>query len=1072
MMSPSRWSIAPMRQAAKWLGLVALTTVLVPFAGNPGFFKETRVLMPAALAQSTEARKAEADRLLDQGVEQYNVSQFREALQSWEQALAIYRDIQDRGGEGAALGNLGNAYDSLGDYHQAIDFQEQALTIFREIGDRSGEGSALGNLGATYNSLGDYRQAIDFHEQSLAIAREIDNRGGEGAALGNLGNAYLSLGDYRQAIDFHEQALTTFRELGDRGGEGTALGSLGNAYLSLGDYRQAIDFHEQRLVIARELGDRGGEGGALGNLGLAYDSLGDYRQAIDFQDQALTIFREIGDRGGEGGALANLGNAYDSLGNYRQAIDFHEQALTIFREIGDRRGEGSALGNLGATYNSLGDYRRAIDFYEQHLVIAREIGDRGGEGNALGNLGNAYDSLGDYRQAIDFQEQRLAIAREIGDRRGEGGALGNLGVVYDSLGDYRQAIDFQEQSLVIAREIGDRGGEGKALGNLGNAYRNLGDYRQAIDFYEQSLAIAREIGDRRGEGAALGSLGNAYRNLGDYRQAIDFQEQHLVIARELGDRRGEGAALANLGVVYGSLGDYRQAIDFYEQHLAIAREIGDRSSEGSALNNLGFAYLKTEQFALAETALAEALDVWDALRDSDLPDANKISLFEIQRVSFLSLQRALVAQNKVGPALEVAERGRGRAFAELLSQRLSSEEVVLDAAPPQLGDIKALAQEQQTTLITYSVIRFTDEEDDDVLHIWVVSPTGDLTFRRQPLDDVDLASLVTTARQSLGVRGDRFATAIVELTPDALARQQAETEANLRQLYDVLIAPITDLLPADTTQPVVFMPQDELFLVPFAALKAPDGQYLIENHTILTSPSIQVFGLATEANSRPNGGSSATHNPLIVGNPTMPTVTFLSEGGSFQDVQLSPLPGAQREAVAISGFLQTPALLGSEATKTAVQQRMAGADVIHLATHGLLEYGDPQQTGTRGLPGAIALAPGSGEDGLLTAAEILQMDLRADLAVLSACDTGRGRITGDGVIGLSRAFVAAGVPSIIVSLWAVDDQATADLMVAFYDNWQQSGDKAQALRQAMLTTMEQHPDPRLWSAFTLIGSPN
>ena len=161
---------------------------------------------------------------------------------------------------------------------------------------------------------------------------------------------------------------------------------------------------------------------------------------------------------------------------------------------------------------------------------------------------------------------------------------------------------------------------------------------------------------------------------------------------------------------------------------------------------------------------------------------------------------------------------------------------------------------------------------------------------------------------------------------------------------------------------------------------------------------------------------------------------------------------------------------------------MANAHIIHLATHGLLEYGDPTQTGNRDVPGAIALAPDSESDntddtsnGLLTSAEILSMDLQADLVVLSACDTGRGDITGDGVIGLSRSLVTAGVPNVIVSLWAVDDIATADLMREFYRLWQAPDnpmDKAQALRQAMLTTMKQHPDPRLWSAFTLIGNAN
>jgi CHAT domain-containing protein len=153
-----------------------------------------------------------------------------------------------------------------------------------------------------------------------------------------------------------------------------------------------------------------------------------------------------------------------------------------------------------------------------------------------------------------------------------------------------------------------------------------------------------------------------------------------------------------------------------------------------------------------------------------------------------------------------------------------------------------------------------------------------------------------------------------------------------------------------------------------------------------------------------------------------------------------------------------------------VKQQIASADLIHLATHGLLEYGDPRQTGSRDTPGAIALAPGNGEDGLLTSTEILQMELQADLVVLSACDTGRGRITGDGVIGLSRSFIAAGVPSVIVSLWAVPDAPTAELMTEFYDQLAQGQTKAQALRQAMLITMQTRPDPKDWAAFTLIGN--
>ncbi|MBR8832903.1 MAG: CHAT domain-containing protein [Stigonema ocellatum SAG 48.90 = DSM 106950] len=208
---------------------------------------------------------------------------------------------------------------------------------------------------------------------------------------------------------------------------------------------------------------------------------------------------------------------------------------------------------------------------------------------------------------------------------------------------------------------------------------------------------------------------------------------------------------------------------------------------------------------------------------------------------------------------------------------------------------------------------------------------------------------------------------------------------------------------------------------------------------------------------------------MVVGNPTMPSVPPKT-GEKAQ--QLPPLPGAEKEAIAIAPLLNTKAIIGSQGRKAAIVQKMPSARIIHLATHGILDD-------YRGLGSAIALAPDPSPpsplkpgqiNGLLTAEEILDMKLQADLVVLSACDTGRGRITGDGVIGLSRSLISAGVPSVMVSLWSVPDAPTAALMTQFYTNLQHHHlDKAQALRNSMLTTMKTHPNPKDWAAFTLIG---
>ncbi|WP_309143382.1 CHAT domain-containing protein [Nostoc favosum] len=277
--------------------------------------------------------------------------------------------------------------------------------------------------------------------------------------------------------------------------------------------------------------------------------------------------------------------------------------------------------------------------------------------------------------------------------------------------------------------------------------------------------------------------------------------------------------------------------------------------------------------------------------------------------------------------------------------------------------------------------------------------------------------------------------------------EQGRLSQILQQLHQVLIQPIADLLPTEDTAKVIFMPQGSLFLIPFPALKDYSNKYLIEKHTILTAPSIQVLELTRQQQATVQ--QAALQEVLVLGNPTMP-------------LHLRPLPGAEEEAIAIANLLQTQAITGGDGTKERIVNKMLQAKIIHLATHGLLDN-------DRGLGSAIALAPSDNDNGLLTAEEILDLNLKAELVVLSACDTGRGRLTGDGVIGLSRSFISAGVPSVLVSLWAIPDAPTASLMTEFYRTWQQQPDKAVALRQAMLVTMQQHPNPRDWAAFIIIG---
>ncbi|MBO1054488.1 MAG: CHAT domain-containing protein [Dolichospermum sp. DET73] len=772
------------------------------------------------------------------------------------------------------------------------------------------------------------------------------------------------------------------------------------------------------------------------------------------------------DRIAEAERLYQQGDQQIQTSQYKEALQSFQQALTIYRKIKDRKGQAFSLNYIAIVKRTLGDNIESLEFYKQALYIFREIGDRLNEGTVLNNIGKVHEGLGQYPQALEFYQRALTIRQEVGDQTGEAFTLTDLGLINTSLGQYSQAEKFFQKSLDIFKKIGDQRRAALTLNAMGVYYRTIDQYPKALEFYEQALNIFIKIGERRGEGTSLNNIGDFRRNQGEYSQAQEIFQQALTIFKEVGNKEGEGVALSNIGRVYAHQDQYPQALKFFGEALAIFKQIGDKASEARTIRYIGSAFYQSGKFAEAEKTLRDGMEVLETLR-TKLSDANKISIFETQTATYRLLQQVLIAQNKTNEALEISERGRSRAFVELLTSRLStknSDQIAeLPVAKPTISLLQKIAKQQNATLVQYSII-YDDLKIDgkqqtkqSELYIWVIKPTGEITFRKSDLkplwqkENTTLAELVTTSRKSIGVteRGG--------IIPEPV--KGVNQTKRLQQLHQLLITPIADLFPKKETERVVFIPQSELFLVPFPALQDEKGKYLIEKHTILTAPSIQVLDLTHKQRIASKKSGIGKGEILVVGNPTMPK-------NPITDEQLTSLPGAEREAVKIAKLLNTQEITGSKATKIAIVQKMLKARIIHFATHGLVD-----DFKGFGVPGAIAFAASGKDNGFLTSGEILDLKLNAELIVLSACDTGRGRITGDGVVGLSRSLMTAGIPSIVVSLWSVGDDSTSLLMTEFYKNIQQKQDKATALRQAMLTTMKHknYQSPYHWAAFTLIG---
>jgi CHAT domain-containing protein len=393
---------------------------------------------------------------------------------------------------------------------------------------------------------------------------------------------------------------------------------------------------------------------------------------------------------------------------------------------------------------------------------------------------------------------------------------------------------------------------------------------------------------------------------------------------------------------------------------------------------------------------------------------------------------------------------------------------------PNKSSLVKTAKQLNATLVQYSIISNESIVDgkpqtqESELYIWVVKPTGEVEFRKVDLktwgkiEKNSFLNLFRRERRRHSIRSAGTKGIQLESKP-----KKNNSLPDLQKLHQVLIEPIADFLPQKPDEKVIFIPQGELFTVPFAALQDANGKYLIEKYTISTAPSIQALDLLYQRKIKRKGEQPfvpkniTADELLIVGNPTAPK-TPLKPGGEICKSQ--PLPGTEKEANAIAQIFKAQALIGDASTETVIVEKMPQAQIIHLAANAFSN--DCQEENS---PDAIALATSDRDDGWLRTEEIQNMNLKADLVVLTGCDTALGKITGDGVIGLSRAFLAAGADSVIGSLWDVDDMATAFLITEFYGNLSRNTDKAGALRQAMLETMKKYPNPRYWAGFTLVG---
>ena len=785
------------------------------------------------------------------------------------------------------------------------------------------------------------------------------------------------------------------------------------------------------------------------SFALRYD---DARQKLE---EVVGVFRKFGVTLGEAQALWQIGAAFVASGRRVEAQAPLLRARDLARNLGDVELMASIYENLMFAVPAGAEKDR---LRVEALAFARtSLTSRSTECTVLHQWADEQFGQGRYDAAFRTTTDTIACYKQVGDQGRLGRTFVSLGRLYRAHGRLDLALEQYQHALELQQAVGDRLAVVQSLNAIAVTYGYMGRNEEALRRLTEALDLASRLRSDRNVQFLRGNIAGIYNALGRYKDAAATLEETLTAMSETENRP---MRLTQLTTAYVGLGLKTRALETAEQAVALSKNMAP-DDLAMVLSSRAWALQALGQFEAASADLQGALDAVEDLRLHTLPDDFlKRGFGQRYQWVYASSISLLQAQGRAREGLETAERARARAFLDLLASRQQASDLASGGAEPaDFTEMVASAARLRSTMVAYWV-------NDTETFVWVVRPDGRLSSARIAVTAAELASLVQDAT---GV--GRPASGIL-IGAGSAARPW-------RALYRLLLAPIHQHLPTAAGSRITIVPHGPLFGLPFAALRDSADRYLVETYELHYVPSIGVLSYMSRA-PRARASSAA----LLVGDPG-------PDAARDGVLALPSLPWASQEIGTIAGMLpaRTTVLTGANATEARVRDSLAGKSLLHFATHGIVQNeerlasylalagGDPQSR---------ADAPAS--DGRLTANETYDLHLDADLIVLSGCRTALGPIMGDGVIGFTRAFLAAGASSVVATMWDVPDRTSFEVMRGFYRSWigigSRSTGKGRSLRQAQLGVLRSlragriladgvvlPESPRLWAGYVLVGEP-
>ena len=899
-----------------------------------------------------------------------------------------------------------------------------------------------------------------------------------------------------------------------------------------GEFEKSIRFFEKSLNIARKIPSETKECDSLIKLGITYWNTGEVKESSEYYKLTLKLAQKLNLKNLEEKSRKALeiyklyedGKKYWSQSEFEKSIESFQQAIHFAKEIESKEHELKCLRRMSISYDELNKLKEFYSLNEKALKIAQSLNHKKEEGRCLINIGNYYLKLANYSEALNYYEKALLIMLNLQNRLDEAICLTNIGIIYENMGNYERALDYLKKALEIDKQLGNDFYIAMDLNNIGATFRTKGlisknneDFLKALDNFYECLKLTRKTGYKRAEVEVLNNIGTVHTDLENYYKALEYFQSGYKLAEEIKDVISTGMILNNIGIVNFYLGDYEKSTEYYERAINLAVDIGGEKILWEAYLERAKAFEKQDKFSEAIESYKESIKTIENIRSRIKLEELKASyLAADKRIEpYHNLIHLLVKLYLSDPgntygleAFNYLERAKARAFLDSLE--LSQVDITQGVDAELLNHEKELMKDISniyTRLIAEGLSREKKEaiqEELKNIEEKLESLKREMRIKSPAYADLrypEIISLVETQKKLLNTKTAFFAYSISEensyafvitrkdlrifpIPPRDIIQKQVTDYLKVindkenqnfesgHELFKILVLPGLD----KKIKTIIFIPDDILHFLPFETLitHKEKRNWLINNYKIAYAPSITSLGEIIRH--KKSSTSKPRMDILAFGDPDFGQLEKEENGEDiFQEFRFPSyfnffrLKYSGLEIDKISDlFKKSNTFQREKATEEQLKEhRLRDYKIIHFATHSILDDKKPARSSI-----VLTLDKDPTEDGFLQMREIYNLELNSDLVTLSSCQTGLGRPTrGEGIEGINRAFFYAGTSSVLMSLWAVNDEASYQLMERFYFHLRSSESIKNALRKAKLEMINSGilSHPYYWAGFVISG---